>query len=147
MSIWDWGVDLWESDPWMGLGTMPRWMEGLWRSEGWRPRTEAFPAVNIWASDKKAMLTAEIPGVAGADIEASVEDHTLTIRGERKLEDLGKGARYHRQERGNGSFIRQIRLPFAVEKDKVDATCRDGILRVALERTEQSKPRRVEIKG
>jgi HSP20 family protein len=104
-----------------------------------------FPAVNIWTGDDNALLTAEIPGVSPEDLEVTVKNDTVTIRGTRGLDDIKEGESYLRQERGAGSFVRSFSLPFHVDGDRVDAQYRMGILQLVLPRREEDKPRRIAV--
>ncbi|MFN6979313.1 MAG: Hsp20/alpha crystallin family protein [Gemmobacter sp.] len=107
----------------------------------------AFPALNVWQNDEAAAITAELPGVEPADIDIQVKDNVLTLSGERKGPELPEGAAWHRRERAFGRFTRAIRLPFRVDPDKVEARFADGVLRIAVGRPDEDKPRRIEIKA
>lgn len=106
---------------------------------------QAFPPVNVWQNEEAAAITAELPGVDPTDIDISVKDQYLTLTGERKPPQLPDGASWHRQERTFGRFTRVVRLPFRVDPDRVQAHFIDGVLRIAVGRPEQDKPRRIEI--
>jgi HSP20 family protein len=71
----------------------------------------------------------------------------LTLRGSRKTDTLQKGETYHRQERGAGSFVRNVQLPFEVDADKVDAHLEKGILRLTLPRAEAETPKKIAVKA
>ena len=70
-----------------------------------------YPAVNIWTGEENAVLTAELPGVDPDGLDITVKNNTVTIRGERKPEELKEGESYMRQERGAGQFVRSFSLP------------------------------------
>ena len=106
-----------------------------------------FPAVNVWQGDDAVAITAELPGIDPADIDISVKENILTIAGERKAPQLPEGARWHRNERRFGKFTRAIRLPFAASDDKVEARMVHGVLRIAVGRPEEDKPKKIEIKA
>lgn len=108
--------------------------------------TAEFPAMNIWTSEESAVVTAELPGLSPEDIDISVVNDILTLRGLRQPEQLSDGETLHRQERGFGQFTRTIQLPFRVDADKVSATFKKGILSISLPRTEQDKPRKIAVK-
>lgn len=110
---------------------------------GWTV-SRSYPAMNVWTDENAAVVTAELPGVAPEDIEISVENDTLTVRGTRKQEDL-EGVTFHRRERRFGSFKRSFRLPFQVEAAKVIAEFNDGVLNIKLPRAEADKPRKITI--
>jgi len=106
-----------------------------------------FPAVNIWTGEDAAVLTAEIPGVDLKDIEVTVKDNTVTIRGTRRAEAVAEGQGYVRQERGMGRFVRSFALPYHLESEKVEAEYRTGILRLTLPRAEADSPKRITVKA
>ena len=107
----------------------------------------AYPALNVWTSDEGLNVTAEVPGVRPEDIDISVVGDTLTLSGTRKPEELDENARYHRQERSYGDFTRSLQLPFPVDVDKVEASFRNGMLMVAMPRSEEDKPRKISVKS
>jgi HSP20 family protein len=104
----------------------------------------AFPAVNAYANEDGIALTAQLPGVSQDDLDISVFRDTLTLRGRRQPEAADRQA-YHRRERGQGEFVRNISLPFSVDPERVEATIQDGVLRISLHRPEQDKPRRIKV--
>jgi HSP20 family protein len=104
-----------------------------------------FPPVNIWGSADGVIVTAEIPGVSPDNLDITVQQVTVTLRGKRDPEAAGEGVTVHRQERPFGDFVRTIVLPFRVDGDKVSAHFERGILRLDLPRPEQDKPRKVKV--
>ena len=116
------------------------------RESRWRAAPE-YPAMNVWTDENNAVLTAELPGVKPEDIDISVEDELLTLRGNRQREELEEGMTYHRRERRFGPFSRTFRLPFRVEADAVEATFQNGILGVVLPRAEADLPRKIAVKS
>jgi len=105
-----------------------------------------FPAMNLWLNNEGAVITAELPGVDVKDLDVDVAGDTLTLSGERKVDDLPKDAVYHRQERSLGKFTRTINLPFTVDSGKVQAALEKGVLRILLPRAEKDKPHKIMIK-
>ncbi len=144
--MWTW-ADRPYSTLWEELESLQREMDRLFEpfSRGRQHPAAEFPAVNIWTGDDTALLTAEIPGVDPASIEVTVKDDTVTIRGERRPEEPGKGETLLRQERGWGSFVRSFALPFHVDPETVTAQYRYGILQITLPRHEADKPRRIKV--
>jgi len=127
-------------DPWREIDRM--------RRELFRPANGSrvdFPAVNVWTSADRAMVTTELPGIELKDLDISVTGNTLTLRGSRKGEELQAGEAYHRKERWQGEFAKTIELPFTAEADKVEARYARGVLVVSLPRAEAEKPRRIEV--
>jgi HSP20 family protein len=111
------------------------------------PARRVFPAVNLWQGPEAVSVTAELPGMEPGDIEISVKDDLLTLSGERKAPKVPDGARWHRRERGFGQFSRTIRLPFAAREDGIEARMAHGVLRIAISRPEELKPKKIEIKA
>ena len=112
-----------------------------------RPRATAFPPVNIWTSEDGLVVTAELPGIDPEALEISAFRETLSIRGERNFPETDADTTWHRRERRYGRFSRTIDLPFAIDADSVDASFRDGLLRIGLRRPEEEKPRKIEVRG
>ena len=105
-----------------------------------------YPAMNVYASQDGVAITAEIPGVAEDDLDITVHRDTLTLKGERRAQvEDAKG--YHRRERGRGAFARTLQLPFPVDPDTVEASYRNGVLRMSLHRPEDDKPKKISIKA
>ena len=129
---------------WDEMDRMQRRMDRM-MNRRYRP-APAFPAMNIWTSEEGAIVSAEIPGINVDDLDISVVGETLTVSGSRPLEQLDENSRYHRQERGYGSFTRSIELPFQVESDKVEATYQNGVLKIALPRAAADMPRKITVK-
>jgi HSP20 family protein len=103
------------------------------------------PAVDIYEDENELVLTAEVPGIAEKDIEIKVEDNTLSIMGERKLEKETKEENYHRIERSYGSFIRSFTLPNYVDVENIRAEHENGVLKVIMPKRAELKPRKVKI--
>jgi len=146
MALWDWSADYFARDPWRELDQMRRRMDRILRGVGVLPTAE-FPVVNVWSDAERAVVCAELPGVQPGDIDLSVDQDTLTIRGSREPLRLEEGETFLRHERGHGAFARTVTLPFPVEADRVDAGYKNGILTITLPRREAEKPSRIEIKG
>lgn len=106
-----------------------------------------YPAINIWTSEDGQFITAEMPGVRPEDLEIDVTGDALSISGERKQEEVGKEARFHRRERSFGAFSRTVQLPFMVDTNKVEASFSNGILQIHLPRAEADKPKKIQIKN
>ena len=85
--------------------------------------------------------------MAAEDLDISVLNNSLTLRGTRKRAELKEGETYHRQERWQGKFVRSLELPFAVDAEKVEATYKNGVLTVVLPKKEEVKPKAIEIKA
>ncbi len=145
MAIWD--RDIWsDRDPFGEFERLRRRMNRLFSAAAGQGLTGGFPPVNVWSNSERAVVSAELPGVNREDLDISVENDVLTIKGHREPEKLGEGEMFRRNERGCGRFHRSIGLPFAVEPEKISAEYKDGVLRIELTRHESSRPRQIEIK-
>ncbi len=132
--------------PWDPWREMERLQDEVSRALGGRGRTgRDYPPMNVWSGDEAVVVTAEVPGIDPADIDISVVNDTLTVRGARKAEELKKGERYHRRERGFGDFVRTVQLPFRIDGDHVEAKMNHGVLVVHLPRAAEDRRRRIEV--
>jgi HSP20 family protein len=105
-----------------------------------------IPAVDIYhAGNTEIVVKAELPGLAREDIDVSVEDRTLTIRGQRRREEGIADEAYHRVERQYGAFSRSFTLPADVDSNGVRADYRDGVLTVRLPRREEARERQIQV--
>jgi len=134
------------SNPWRELERIQHEMNRLFTDPN-RPTSRNYPAINGWIKDNTVIVTAELPGYAPEDIDISVVDQTLTIRGERKPCELKEGETFHRQERRCGKFQREVQLPFGINADKVEANFDNGVLSITLPRAEADMPRKISIKS
>ena len=91
------------------------------------------------------MIKAEIPGMNKDDIDITVENFLLTIRGEKKTEQAVKDEQFHRVERSYGAFTRSFALPHTVDSNNVQAEYKDGVLTVKLPIREEAKPRQIKV--
>jgi len=106
------------------------------------------PAVDISEDDNSITIKADLPDVDRKDINVSVENGMLTIQGERKREKEEKKKNYHRVERSFGSYVRSFSLPESVDKDKIAAECKNGVLTLTLPKRpeKKAKPAQIEVK-
>lgn len=104
------------------------------------------PAVEMYETDKEVVVKAELPGVKKENIEVSIKDNMLHIRGEKKEEREEKTETVHRVERAYGKFERALSLPAEVKTDEVKAEFKDGVLEIRLPKAEVSKDKKIEIK-
>ncbi len=105
----------------------------------------SFPALNMWEDEENLYAEAEVPGLKMEDIDVSVLGNELSIKGERK-DASEEDMTYHRRERGVGAFSRVIHLPIDVDAESVQATLRDGVLKVTLPKAQSVLPRKIEGK-
>jgi HSP20 family protein len=105
------------------------------------------PPVDVSESDDAVIVDVEVPGIDPATLDISVAGDVLTVRGEKPVQEHQSDRHYHRMERRYGAFTRSLTLPWAVDPDRVEATAREGVLTIRLTKREETKLRRVEIKG
>jgi HSP20 family protein len=108
--------------------------------------TAAFvPAVDIYEDDKKVVLKLEVPGIEEKNLDVSVENNTLTVKGERKFETEEKEENFHRIERRYGSFFRAFTLPSTVDTEHVQAKYNAGVLKLELQKKPEAQPKQIKI--
>lgn len=103
------------------------------------------PALDVHEDKDNYTVQAELPGMKREDIEVSLHDGTLSISGERKSETKHQDAEVCRAERYFGHFQRTVALPSAVAADKVKASYKDGVLTITLPKTEEAKPKQIDV--
>ncbi len=103
------------------------------------------PVVDVVETPDAFVFAVELPGLNREDIDIEMTNDGLTIRGERKFTELPEGERYLRQERAYGPFQRTFNVSTPIAHDKIKATYKDGILEVTLPKSEQVKPKKIEV--
>ena len=128
------------------LGRLLGWSD--WPGDIRAASRGAFPALNMGTTAEAVEIYAFAPGLDPAKIEVSVDRGVLTITGERAKQEPEKGhsRSYYSRERFIGGFRRAVTLPEEVDASRVEATYRDGVLRIVAPRREGMKPRRIEVK-
>ncbi|HPD46586.1 MAG TPA: Hsp20/alpha crystallin family protein [Anaerohalosphaeraceae bacterium] len=116
------------------------WESPLWRTGRW-------PALDITEKEDHYLVKAEVPGCKAEDIDISVHGNTLTISGEKKEEEEVREKGYYRSERVFGSFRRDLSLAAEVDPNKIEATCKEGVLEIKVPKSEKAKPIKVKVKG
>ncbi|HTY25962.1 MAG TPA: Hsp20/alpha crystallin family protein [Desulfomonilaceae bacterium] len=111
----------------------------------WR-QARIFPLLNLKEIENSYVVTAEIPGMRTEDLEIKIEGDTLTLKGERKPHELNEGASYHRRERATGTFQRSLTLPTKIDSENVNATYKDGVLTVTLQKEKEALPKQIPVK-
>ena len=108
--------------------------------------TSSFaPAVDVYEDEHKVSLKIEVPGIDEKDIDVRVENNTLTVHGERKIEKEEKEENYRRVERQYGAFTRTFTLPTTVDTDNVAATYDKGVLKINLPKKAEAKPKQIKV--
>ena len=146
--------DIMEWKPFREVSRLRREMDRLWDDffgpgrRAFRPlEAEWAPAVDVSESADQVEIKAEVPGMEANDIDISLSGDILTIKGEKKSEREEKKENYHLVERSYGSFSRSLKLPVAVEADKIEANYKQGVLTISCPKKPEAKPKAIEIKS
>jgi HSP20 family protein len=139
--------------PFMGMSNLKQEMEKLFdRFADFK--VDEFPAMGEWTPDMDVsetkdavMVKMEVPGMDPKDIQISLQEQLLTVKGEKHQEKEEKEERYYRMERSYGAFSRSVRLPVAADGSKVTATFKNGLLTVTLPKTPAAKGTTIPIKA
>jgi len=147
-----WGADV---SPWHDLETLNNRMRGwmdypvfgtsMFKAPLFN-ETDWIPAVELVEEDDEFVLTAELPGLSKEDVNVSIEDNVLTLKGEKRTEKESTHDRTHIREREYGTFERSFTLPRNVEAAKIRADFHDGLMVIHLPKGEEAKSRKIEIK-
>lgn len=127
-----------------------RWFErsfGMEKPE--KVSTSWTPVIDMFEKDNQLVIKTELPGIDAKDVEITVDEELLTIRGERRFEEKAEEKDYYRLERRYGSFERAVTLPAKIKKDEVKATYKEGVLTIILPEAVEIKPKpvKVEVEG
>ena len=107
----------------------------------------AYPPLNVWSTADGLILDAEMPGADPRDVEISVVGDELSLHGKINVQEPAAGETVLRRERPAGEFQRTLQLPFRANAGAVKATFKNGILRIAVPRSEEEKPRKIAIEA
>ncbi|HEX2054592.1 MAG TPA: Hsp20/alpha crystallin family protein [Actinomycetota bacterium] len=118
------------------LGTAESAMKGAWS-----------PAVDILETPEKFQIVVELPGIANGEVDITVENDVLTLKGERRFNEATNQEAYRRIERHYGPFGRRIALPPKCDSTRINATMLNGLLTIDVPKMEQAKPQRIEVKA
>lgn len=125
---------------------MNRMMDRIFREGNLTETGMWLPPIDLSETNDKITVKAEIPGIDPKDIDISIQENTLFLKGEKREEKEEKGKNYYRIERQYGSFSRSVVLPATVDTDKVTAECKNGVLEITLQKKEEVKPKQISIK-
>lgn len=114
--------------------------ENYWQVKAWTP------ACDIFETDKELVIKFELPEVKKEDVEVKIEQNVLTLRGERKFEEKPDRENYHRIERRYGEFMRSFNVPLYVDAAKINAEFKDGLLTLTLPKSEEARPKQINVK-
>src|ERR1700733_2831749 len=136
-------------DPFRDVVTLQNRLNSLFRdfNDGDSALTTAsfVPAVDIYEDPQKVVLKLEVPGIEEKDLDVRVENHTLTVKGERKFEKEEKEENFHRIERRYGSFFRAFTLPTSVDTESVQASYNAGVLKLELSKKPEAQPKQIKV--
>jgi len=136
-------------DPFREFSTLQDRMNRLFReSQGSEEAltTSSFaPPVDVYEDEHNVSLKIEVPGIDEKDIDVRIENNVLTVHGERKFEKEEKEENFRRVERQYGSFTRTFTLPTTVDAEKVSANYDKGILKIALPKKAEAKPKQIKV--
>jgi len=136
-------------DPFREFSTLQDRMNRLFReSQGPEEAltTSSFaPPVDVYEDEHNVSLKIEVPGIDEKDIDVRIENNVLTVHGERKFEKEEKEENFRRVERQYGSFTRTFTLPTTVDAEKVSANYDKGILKIALPKKAEAKPKQIKV--
>ena len=107
--------------------------------------TTLAPPVDIYEDEHNIILKIEVPGIDEEDIDVRIQDNTLTVHGERKIEKEEKEENFRRVERQYGSFTRSFTLPSSVDPGQVSARCDKGVLNINLTKKAEAKPTQIKV--
>jgi len=138
-------------NPFRELRTMQEQMNRLldlaWNREAGEELKEGVwqPPVDIYEDEESVVIKAEVPDIDQKDIEVRIEDNTLMLKGERKLDQSIQKENYHRVERYYGPFQRSFSLPATIDQEKIKANCERGVLTIILPKREEKKTKQITV--
>ena len=133
-------------DPFVELRRMQSEMNRLFSGFS-ATATRDFPPINIWLGDNSVIVTAELPGVTGDDVNLSLQEDVLTLAGKREPKSQEQTVSWQRRERAYGAFSRAVQLPFRIDPDNVQARFNNGVLEIELQRLEADRPKKIQIRA
>jgi HSP20 family protein len=138
-------------DPFREFTSLQDRMNRLFRDSYGDGREEALtsttfaPPVDVYEDEHNVVLKIEVPGIDEKDIDVRVENNTLTVHGERKLEKEEKEENFRRVERQYGTFVRSFTLPTTVDTDNVNANYDKGVLTITMPKRAEAKPKQIQV--
>lgn len=145
-----------ELTPWKpefeGLGALGKQMGRLFEDffgerSGAPAKGSVWAPVDVVETPETVLVKAEIPGINPKEVEVSIHDNRLTLKGERREEKEEKGKTWHRIERSHGAFTRSVLLPCDVEGERAEAEAKDGVLTITVPKSKAALARRIEVKS
>lgn len=133
------------SDPFSDMRRIQSEMNRLLDGLGTSRSGSINPPVNFWAAQDSIVMTTELPGLMQEDIELTIKDTMISIKGSYPEVNSANETTWFRRERPTGSFSRSIELPFRVDPELVEARFQNGVLTIEMQRPEDDKPKRITI--
>jgi HSP20 family protein len=133
--------------PWDPMRDLRVWQERLERLSAHHPDSWT-PPIDVYETDDRYVIAAELPGLAREDVELALEDSRLTIRGQRtdRTAASGQVVHFHQVERGHGAFARTFEFASKIATEAIQADLTDGVLTVTLPKAAPPPPRKIEVR-
>lgn len=131
---------------WREIDRVEEWANSLLGNTSYYPKTP-YPAVNIYYSDEGAELVALVPGYGPEDLDISVHENRVRLKGTAPKNNLLEGLKLEKREANKGDFTRVFEVNFRVDSNKIEANYKNGVLRVKLPRLEEDKPKKIAIQS
>ena len=121
-----------------------RWPTNVWKEQ----RTSHFPQLSVMEKGNEYNIEVDLPGVEEKDIEVTLQDNALTLKGERNIEEETKEKNYHKLERSHGQFLRTVNFPIKVDSESINAELKNGVLKISVQKAKEAlkQSKKVEIK-
>ena len=130
------------------LDRMKRHLDQIFSQVGQARPTQrsagVYPLLNLTETKDAYIIRAELPGVTAETLDIQATGRNISITGERRI-PVDRSAKYHRREREAGRFSRALTLPSDIDRDRIEATLKDGVLKITLNKSEQAKPKQIRI--
>jgi HSP20 family protein len=136
-----------EWDPFLAMRDLLRWDPFREMAPAWSSLAEATfaPAFEVKETKEGFVFTADLPGVAEKDLQVQLADNRLSISGKRESEKTEQGDTYYTSERSYGSFTRSFTLPEGIERDKLRAELKNGVLSVTAPKRPEAQPKKISV--
>ena len=134
-------------EPWAFVGRLQRQLERALGEVADGATVSWIPRVDIHEEDERFLVTADLPGVEGKDIEITAEKGVLTLKGERRSEKKSSKDGFESIERASGTFLRRFTLPESLDAEAIKASHVNGVLEITIPKRPTAQPRRIEIQA
>ena len=139
-----------KNDPWADFKNLQDEINDLFNIDRYPEATGLFdrsisPAIDVLEEDHQFTVICELPGLNQKDLDVSIASNILTIKGEKKDENINKKGKYYKKESWTGNFQRTLSLPASVDPEKISAQLTDGILTITLPKKEEAKTKQITV--